>query len=128
MPLGGASAVAGSAPQAAAAQAVGAAPASRSRITAIRDTLNTGQQSKDSIIAASKTRLQPVLATAITDIAGFIPMAIATGVGSEIQRPLATVVIGGMVTSTLLTLFVLPVIASVFMKKSAQVADSERDQ
>jgi cobalt-zinc-cadmium resistance protein CzcA len=49
-------------------------------------------------------------------------------VGSEIQRPLATVVIGGMVTSTLLTLFVLPVIASVFMKESAQVADSERDQ
>ncbi|MBO6740517.1 MAG: efflux RND transporter permease subunit [Phycisphaerales bacterium] len=97
-------------------------------ITAIRDTLNTGQQSKDAIIAASKTRLQPVLATAITDIAGFIPMAIATGVGSEIQRPLATVVIGGMITSTILTLFVLPVIASVFMKQSPQDADAERDQ
>ena len=97
-------------------------------ITAIRDTLNTGQQSKDAIIAASKTRLQPVLATAITDIAGFIPMAIATGVGSEIQRPLATVVIGGMITSTILTLFVLPVIASVFMKRSPQDADAERDQ
>ena len=79
-------------------------------------------------MSSSLTRLQPVLATAITDIAGFIPMAIATGVGSEIQRPLATVVIGGMVTSTILTLFVLPVIASVFMKRSPQDADSERDQ
>jgi cobalt-zinc-cadmium resistance protein CzcA len=55
-------------------------------------------------------------------------MAIATGVGSEIQRPLATVVIGGMITSTILTLFVLPVIASVFMKRSPQDADAERDQ
>jgi cobalt-zinc-cadmium resistance protein CzcA len=50
-----------------------------------------------------------VLATAITDAVGFIPMAISTGVGSEVQRPLATVVIGGIITSTLLTLFMLPV-------------------
>jgi cobalt-zinc-cadmium resistance protein CzcA len=58
-----------------------------------------------------------VLATAITDAAGFVPMAISTGVGSEIQRPLATVVIGGIITSTLLTLFVLPVIGSAFMRR-----------
>jgi cobalt-zinc-cadmium resistance protein CzcA len=48
------------------------------------------------------------MATAITDAAGFMPMAISTSVGAEVQRPLATVVIGGVITSTLLTLFVLP--------------------
>ena len=50
----------------------------------------------------------PVLATAITDAVGFLPMALSVGVGAEVQRPLATVVIGGVLTSTLLTLFVLP--------------------
>jgi cobalt-zinc-cadmium resistance protein CzcA len=49
-----------------------------------------------------------VLATSVTDAAGFIPMAISTGVGAEVQRPIATVVIGGITTCTLLTLFVLP--------------------
>ena len=48
-----------------------------------------------------------MLATAITDAAGFIPMAISTGVGAEVQRPLATVVIGGVISSTVLTLLVL---------------------
>jgi len=57
--------------------------------------------------------MRPVLATAITDAAGFIPMAISTGVGAEIQRPLATVIIGGVLSSTLLTLFVLPLALSV---------------
>jgi cobalt-zinc-cadmium resistance protein CzcA len=51
-----------------------------------------------------------VLATSITDAVGFLPMALSTGVGAEVQRPLATVVIGGMITSTLLTLFVLPML------------------
>ena len=51
-----------------------------------------------------------MLATAITDAVGFIPMAISTGVGAEVQRPLATVVIVGVLTSTLLTLFVLPIL------------------
>jgi cobalt-zinc-cadmium resistance protein CzcA len=63
---------------------------------------------------AAKQRLRPVLATAITDAAGFIPMAISTGVGAEVQRPLATVVIGGIMTSTLLTLFVLPLLYTTF--------------
>jgi cobalt-zinc-cadmium resistance protein CzcA len=51
-----------------------------------------------------------VLATAVTDAVGFLPMAISTSVGAEVQRPLATVVIGGVATSTLLTLFVLPLL------------------
>lgn len=62
----------------------------------------------EAVTCAAKQRVLPVLATAITDAVGFIPMAISTGVGGEVQRPLATVVIGGVITSTVLTLFVLP--------------------
>lgn len=86
-------------------------------IEAIRDTFAEGLPRREGIIEAAKTRLRPVLATAITDAAGFIPMAISTGVGSEVQRPLATVVIGGIITSTVLTLIVLPVVSYVFMRR-----------
>lgn len=85
-------------------------------IEAIRESLGSGLPRREAVIQAAKTRLRPVLATAITDAAGFVPMAVSTGIGSEIQRPLATVVIGGIVTSTLLTLFVLPVISSAFTR------------
>lgn len=60
------------------------------------------------------TRMRPVLMTALVAALGFVPMALATGAGAEVQRPLATVVIGGLVTSTLLTLLVLPTIYSWF--------------
>lgn len=60
------------------------------------------------IIKGALTRLRPVLTTALVASLGFIPMAMNTGIGSEVQRPLATVVIGGVISSTLLTLFVLP--------------------
>ncbi len=56
------------------------------------------------------TRLRPVLVTALVASLGFLPMAIATGTGAEVQRPLATVVIGGILSSTLLTLLVLPML------------------
>ena len=56
------------------------------------------------------TRLRPVLVTALVDSLGFVPMAIATGTGAEVQRPLATVVIGGILSSTALTLLVLPLL------------------
>lgn len=72
---------------------------------------------------AAMIRLRPVLMTALVAIFGFIPMMISSGVGSEVQRPLATVVIGGIVSSTLLTLVVLPVLYLVFeskMKKFSQ--------
>lgn len=77
-------------------------------ITAIRSFLDAGHNPRDAITLAAKQRLRPVLATAITDALGFIPMAISTGIGAEVQRPLATVVIGGVITSTVLTLLVLP--------------------
>jgi cobalt-zinc-cadmium resistance protein CzcA len=64
-------------------------------------------------------RLRPVLMTALVASLGFVPMAFASGAGAEVQRPLATVVIGGLVTSTLLTLFVLPTIHSFFRRPNA---------
>ncbi len=65
-------------------------------------------------VEGARTRLRPVLMTAMVASFGFIPMALATGAGAEVQRPLATVVIGGLVTSTLLTLLVLPTLYSRF--------------
>jgi len=77
-------------------------------VSAIRTLWNENLPLGEAVITAAKQRLRPVLATAVTDAVGFIPMAISTGVGAEVQRPLATVVIGGVITSTILTLFVLP--------------------
>lgn len=68
------------------------------------------------VIQGTKIRLRPVLMTAAVASLGFLPMALSQGVGAEVQRPLATVVIGGLITSTLLTLFVLPVLYILFEK------------
>jgi len=66
------------------------------------------------ILPGSITRLRPVLMTALVASLGFLPMALATETGAEVQRPLATVVIGGILSSTALTLFVLPVLYRIF--------------
>jgi cobalt-zinc-cadmium resistance protein CzcA len=87
--------------------------------------MREGKDLEDAVYESAISRLRPVLATALTDVAGFIPMAVSTGVGAEVQRPLATVVIGGLVSSTLLTLVVLPVLYSMFGKKAEGVADQE---
>jgi len=68
------------------------------------------------IITGTKNRLRPVMLTAGAAAMGFLPMAISTGAGAEVQRPLATVVIGGLVTSTLLTMIVLPLLFEIFYK------------
>jgi len=73
-----------------------------------------GYSMKETIRIGAETRLRPVLTTAIVAILGFLPMAISTGSGAEVQKPLATVVIGGLITSTFLTLIVLPVLYSWF--------------
>jgi cobalt-zinc-cadmium resistance protein CzcA len=65
---------------------------------------------KDRIFTGTKERIRPIMLTATTDIFGFLPMAFSTSAGAEVQQPLATVVIGGMLTATLLTLVVLPVL------------------
>ncbi len=77
-------------------------------LTFIRRLHEQGKDLHVAIMEGATTRLRPVLMTAMTDALGFIPMALNTGIGSEVQRPLATVVIGGVITSTVLTLFVLP--------------------
>lgn len=66
------------------------------------------------IIEGSRTRLRPVLMTATVASLGFLPMALSTGAGAEVQKPLATVVIGGLISATLLTLFVLPLLYLIF--------------
>jgi cobalt-zinc-cadmium resistance protein CzcA len=73
-----------------------------------------GDSPEDAAEQAAKARLRPVLMTALVASLGFVPMAIATSAGAEVQRPLATVVIGGLVTSTFLTLFVLPAVYTWF--------------
>lgn len=78
-----------------------------------------GMGSDRAIVEGALTRLRPVLMTALVASLGFVPMALSTGTGAEVQRPLATVVIGGLMTSTLLTLFVLPVLYGWFKKETA---------
>jgi cobalt-zinc-cadmium resistance protein CzcA len=79
-------------------------------VTQIRRLRSEGVPAARAAMEAAETRMRPVLMTALVASLGFVPMAISTGAGAEVQRPLATVVIGGLVTSTLLTLFVLPTI------------------
>jgi cobalt-zinc-cadmium resistance protein CzcA len=69
-----------------------------------------GMTARDAALRGAAIRLRPVLMTAMVASLGFIPMALSTTAGAEVQQPLATVVIGGLVTSTLLTLLVLPAI------------------
>ncbi|GGD64942.1 efflux RND transporter permease subunit [Aurantiacibacter arachoides] len=91
-------------------------------MTAIRQRLENGMPLNEAIADGALARLRPVLMTALVASLGFVPMAIATGTGAEVQRPLATVVIGGLITATALTLFVLPAIARLVLHRS----DGER--
>jgi cobalt-zinc-cadmium resistance protein CzcA len=77
-------------------------------VTYIRQLCNEGYELDDAITTGALTRLRPVLMTALVASLGFIPMALATGAGAEVQKPLATVVIGGLISSTLLTLVLIP--------------------
>ncbi|MDO8862057.1 CusA/CzcA family heavy metal efflux RND transporter [Haliea sp. E1-2-M8] len=77
-------------------------------VSFIRELLREKLPLDQAIIDGALTRLRPVLTTALVASLGFVPMALNTGIGSEVQRPLATVVIGGVISSTLLTLFVIP--------------------
>lgn len=76
-----------------------------------------GKTGKDLVLQGTLVRLRPVMMTALVAVFGFIPMMVSTGVGAEVQKPLASVVIGGIISSTLLTLVVLPVLFSVFESK-----------
>lgn len=79
-------------------------------ITYINQLVEKGMSTYEAVVEGALTRLRPVLMTALVASLGFVPMALATGTGAEVQKPLATVVIGGLVTATVLTLIVLPVL------------------
>ena len=76
-----------------------------------------GEQPLSAVVEGAVTRLRPVLMTALVASLGFIPMALSQGTGSEVQRPLATVVIGGIISATALTLLVLPVVMAILVKR-----------
>jgi cobalt-zinc-cadmium resistance protein CzcA len=83
-------------------------------LTFINHLREEGVPIREAVVRGCLVRLRPVLMTAAVASIGFIPMALAHGAGAEVQKPLATVVIGGLITSTLLTLFVLPTLYAWF--------------
>jgi cobalt-zinc-cadmium resistance protein CzcA len=89
-------------------------------LTFIRNLREQNYTLEDAVKTGALTRLRPVLMTGLTDAIGFVPMALAVSIGAEVQRPLATVVIGGILTSTALTMLVLPVLYQIAsgMKKN----------
>lgn len=86
-------------------------------VESINQRLAAGESLHSGVFEGAISRLRPVLMTAITSALGLIPMLLSTGVGAEIQRPLASVIVGGLLTSTLLTLFVLPALYPLFSKQ-----------
>jgi cobalt-zinc-cadmium resistance protein CzcA len=93
-------------------------------LTFIRQLTQSGVPKQEAIYRGALTRLRPVLMTALVASLGFVPMAIATGTGAEVQKPLATVVIGGLISSTLLTLFVLPALYAFFGSESRSTREN----
>lgn len=89
----------------------------------IRHLRHSGESQWDAVVHGSMDRLRPVLMTAACGALGFIPMAISSSSGAEVQRPLATVVIGGLITSTILTLLVLPTIYRWFESEEGSIAE-----
>ncbi len=89
-------------------------------LTYIKQLMATGLDRLTAIYQGAVTRLRPVAMTALVASLGFLPMALATGTGAEVQRPIATVVIGGLISATLLTLFVLPALYTMFGQDTPQ--------
>ncbi|MBL4765973.1 MAG: CusA/CzcA family heavy metal efflux RND transporter [Colwellia sp.] len=92
-------------------------------VSFIRELIKEKLGLEEAIIKGALTRLRPVLTTALVASLGFIPMALNTGIGSEVQRPLATVVIGGVISSTILTLFVLPALYRLLHARDSKVSE-----
>ncbi|WP_066725563.1 efflux RND transporter permease subunit [Sphingomonas pituitosa] len=93
-------------------------------MSAIRKHREDGAEEDAAIIGGAMERVRPVLMTALVASLGFVPMALATGTGAEVQRPLATVVIGGLITSTALTLLVLPAITAFLSRATRRRNDA----
>jgi len=94
-------------------------------ITFINQRRAEGRPLHDAVVEGSSTRLRPLLMTALVASLGFVPMAIATGSGAEVQRPLATVVIGGIISSTFLTLVLLPTLYEWLEKRTERTRIAE---
>jgi heavy metal efflux system protein len=86
-------------------------------VSYINELRRGGRSLDEAVTIGAETRLRPVLMTALVASLGFLPMALATSAGAEVQRPLATVVIGGLITSTILTLLVLPTLYQWFERE-----------
>jgi cobalt-zinc-cadmium resistance protein CzcA len=93
-------------------------------LTFIKHLMQQGRSKREALIEGALTRLRPVVMTALVASLGFVPMAVATGTGAELQKPIATVVIGGLISATLLTLFVLPALYMRF-GRGAEMASEE---
>jgi cobalt-zinc-cadmium resistance protein CzcA len=96
-------------------------------VTFIRQLRARGLTPRECVGTAAVVRLRPVLMTALVASLGFVPMALSTGVGAEVQRPLATVVIGGVISSTLLTLLVLPSLYLKFGARGVVTEDQDKE-
>jgi cobalt-zinc-cadmium resistance protein CzcA len=94
-------------------------------VSRARQLMASGRALAQATYEAADTRLRPVLMTGLVAALGFVPMALNTGVGAEVQRPLATVVVGGVITSMLATLVVLPVLYASFGPRGATAEDAE---
>lgn len=95
-------------------------------VSFIRDLRKQNIPLEQAIFDGAITRLRPVITTALVASLGFVPMALNTGMGSEVQRPLASVVIGGIISSTILTLFVIPALYRLLHKDKAPTAEKEQ--
>lgn len=91
-------------------------------VSAFRDLLREGMAPSAAVVEAAMTRLRTVMMTALVASVGFAPMALSNGMGAEVQRPLATVVIGGVISSTVMTLFVMPALYCLLVRKPATEA------
>lgn len=96
-------------------------------LTTVQRLRDAGREPGDAALHGARERLRPVLMTALVASIGFIPVAISHGVGAEVQRPLATVVIGGLVTSTLLTLLVLPTLYAWLERRRRRAPEAEAE-
>lgn len=96
-------------------------------MTSINQLVDEGIERANAIYAGAVTRLRPVVMTALVASLGFVPMALSTGTGAEVQKPLATVVIGGLVSATILTLLVLPALCASFGGKPATGSEPEAE-
>ena len=97
-------------------------------LTYLNQLVGQGMEVDEASISGACLRLRPVLMTAVTTALGLIPLLVASGTGSEVQRPLATVVVGGLVTSTVLTLLVIPALYNWFSSSPAGPIQSPAGQ